>query len=228
MKKAVIVIDHGLFLFLQVLNYNQNTAILSTAYFPPIEYFYLLQKFENIVIEAEETYPKQTYRNRCIIYSEKGKLTLTAPVSKPFGKQTKTKDIEIFNEDRWQTNHWRAIFSAYQNSPYFLYYKDDLEIFFTKKANNLLTWNLEITETLCKLIGIKTKFEFSEEFVKTGSFENDYRFDISPKIPALHQHFPNYIQVFSDRHGFIENLSIIDLLFNLGPDTLNYLKKMGK
>jgi len=205
---------------------GSNTVIFSTAYFPPIAYFYLLQKFENIVIEAEETYPKQTYRNRCIIYSEKGKLILTAPVSKPFGNQTKTKEIEIFNEDKWQTNHWRAIYSAYQNSPYFLYYKDELEIFFTKKTNNLLTWNLEITERLCLLIGIKTQFSVSENFDKPGSLENDYRFDISPKTPAIHQHFPKYIQVFSDRHGFIENLSILDLLFNLGPETLDYLKRM--
>lgn len=209
------------------LNTISNTTFLSTAYFPPIEYFYLLQKFENVVIEAEESFPKQTYRNRCIIYSEKGNLTLTLPVSKPFGNQTKTKEIEIFNEDRWQTNHWRAIHSAYQNSPYFLYYRDELEIFFTKKAVNLINWNLEITKTLCKLIGIKTEFTVSKEFIKPESLENDHRFDISPKAPSLHMNFPDYIQVFSDRHGFIENLSILDLLFNLGPESVDYLKKIG-
>lgn len=212
---------------MQFLNKNQNTALLSTAYFPPVEYFYYLQKFENIVIEAEETYPKQTYRNRCVIYSEKGSLTLTAPVVKPFGNQTKTKDIEFFNEGRWQTNHWRAIYSAYQNSPYYLYYKDELEVFFTKKAANLLNWNLEITKTLCKLIGIKTQFSISKEFLKPGSLYNDHRFDISPKLPSLHSNFPKYTQVFSVRHGFIENLSILDLLFNLGPESMAYLKKIG-
>jgi len=210
------------------LTENSNTILLSTAYFPPIEYFYLLQKFENIIIEAEETYPKQTYRNRCIIYSEKGKLILTLPVSKPFGNQTKTKNIEIFNEDRWQKNHWRAIYSAYQNSPYFLYYKDELEIFFTKKAINLLNWNTEITKQLCKLIGIKIQLTISEEFTEPGSLKNDHRFDVSPKAPAIHQYIPKYIQVFSDRHGFIENLSILDLLFNIGPDTLDYLKRIGR
>jgi hypothetical protein len=209
------------------LNDYRNTVFLSTAYFPPIEYFYLLQRFENAVIEAEETYPKQTYRNRCVIYSEKGSLTLTAPVIKTFGNQTKTKDIELFNEGRWQKNQWRAIYSAYQNSPYFLYYQDELEIFFTKKAANLLNWNLEITKTLCQLIGIKTELSSSVEFVKPGSLQNDHRFDISPKTPSLHTNFPKYTQVFSDRNGFIENLSILDLLFNLGPDTLAYLKKMG-
>jgi hypothetical protein len=209
------------------LTTGSNTVFLSTAYFPPIEYFYYLQKFENAVIEAEETYPKQTYRNRCIIFSEKGKLTLTLPVSKPYGNQTKTKDILIFNEDRWQLNHWRAIYSAYQNSPYFLYYRDELEIFFTKKAVNLFNWNQEITKKLCQLIGIKSQIAVSEEFAKPGNVENDYRFIISPKLSSTLTKFPKYIQVFSDRHGFIENLSILDLLFNLGPDTMTYLKNMG-
>jgi len=209
------------------LNRNLNTVFLSTAYFPPIEYFYYLQKFEKAVIEAEETYPKQTYRNRCIIYSEKGKLTLTLPVSKPFGKQTLTKDIQIFNEDKWQRNHWRGIYAAYQASPYFLYYKDELEIFFTKKEFNLFSLNLEITKKLCQLIGIKTQIEVSQDFANPGSLKNDHRFDISTKQLSIHSNFPKYIQVFSDRHGFIENLSILDLLFNLGPDTLSYLKKMG-
>ena len=175
---------------MQLLNQNQNTALLSSAYFPPIEYFYYLQKFENIVIEAEETYPKQTYRNRCIIYSEKGNLTLTLPVSKPFGNQTKTKEINIYNEDRWQTNHWRGITSAYQASPFFLYYKDELEIFFKKEELNLLNLNLEITKKLCQLVGINSQIVISEKFEMPGKLMNDFRFSISPKLPPTLTNFP--------------------------------------
>jgi hypothetical protein len=208
------------------LKTESNTTLLATAYFPPIEYFYLLQKYDHVIIEAEETYPKQTFRNRCIIYSEKGKLDLTVPVSKPFGNRTKTKDVEIFNENRWQTNHWRAINSAYQHSPYFLYYKDEIEIFFTRKAINLLNLNMEITNKLCQVIGIKSRFSISQEYIKTGNLENDHRFDLYPKLKCAHLNFTNYIQVFSERHGFIQNLSILDLIFNLGPESLEYLKKM--
>lgn len=201
---------------------------LATAYFPPIEYFLLLDKYENAVIETEETYPKQTFRNRCQIYSEKGLLTLTVPVSRPYGKFSKTKDINIFNETNWQRNHWRAICSAYQNSPYFLYYKDELEFFFTEKVQNLLHLNLEICKKICQLTGITSNISVAEEFIKPGNIEHDYRYRISPKIQANQTRFEHYTQVFSDRHGFIENLSILDVLFNLGLQSREYLRKIGE
>ena len=125
-------------------------------------------------------------------------------------------------------NHWRAIYAAYQASPYFLYYKHELEFIFRNKHKLLFDLNLEITKKLCQIIGIKTQINITEEFVKQGSQKNDHRFDISPKVNPTIENFPAYVQVFSDRHGFIKNLSILDLLFNLGPDTLNYLKSIGK
>ena len=205
---------------------EQNHVLLSTAYLPPVEYFYYLLKADRVFIEQHETYQKQTYRNRCEIFSEKGKMSLTVPVIKPHGNHTRTKDILVFNGERWWLNHWRAIEAAYPGSPFFLYYRDELEVFFTGHHDNLLKFNLSLVDVICKLIGISPAIELTHSFVKNPAGVTDMRFEISPKKPATIEKFPEYIQVFSDRHGFIPNLSIIDLLFNLGPDTADYLESL--
>jgi len=197
--------------------------LLSIAYLPPAEYFHYLMKADTIYIEQYETYPKQTFRNRCIVYSEKGAMPLSIPVTKHEGNHTKTKDVLILNREKWYLNHRRAIEAAYLASPYFLYYRDELELFFTGRHDNLLRFNLSLLDTICKLIGMKPSVELTQRFVKEPADITDLRYMISPKKPALLKHFPEYIQVFQDRHGFIPNLSIIDLLFNLGPDTMDYL-----
>ncbi len=121
---------------------TEPTILLSTAYLPPVEYMALLLKYGNAIIEKEETYPKQTYRNRCSILTANGILNLSIPVSKPNGNNTKTKDISIINSSTWYTNHWRAMSSAYSGSPFFLYYKDYLQKFFIGKYDNLLEYNI--------------------------------------------------------------------------------------
>ncbi len=199
--------------------------LVSTAYLPPIEYMALVANCDIIILEKEESYPKQTYRNRCVIMTANGLLNLTIPVVKPYGNNTKTKDILILNSNRWFLNHWRAISSAYSGSPFFLYYKDDLEPLFTGKYINLIEFNTKLLEEICKLAGIDFRVEYSSTFIMPSDTPQltDYRFSISPKNSSLSNQFDTYTQVFSNKYTFKSNLSILDLLFNLGPETKGYL-----
>jgi len=196
---------------------------MSTAYLPPIEYFYFLNKSDAVNIEQFETYKKQTYRNRCRIYTEKGDTQLSIPVIKTFGNHTKVKDIQIFRDENWQKSHWKAITSAYQASPYFLYYMDDLSLIYQKKYKFLLDFNNDLLKIIFNNIGISIPLSLTNDFIKPLGEPNDFRYLISPKEDQLIEQYPSYMQVFDDRHGFIPNLSIIDLLFNLGPETRTYL-----
>lgn len=207
---------------------NSTPFILPTAYLPPIEYFALLNTSKAIIIEQHETYSKQTYRNRCEIYTEKGKMPLIIPVSKPSGKHTITADIRIFNQDKWYVKHWRAIETAYKAAPFFLYYSNEINSFYNGTIHNLLNFNLELTKLFCQIIGIETEFKLSADYLKRVDTKIDFREAISPKKPNIIKSFPDYTQVFSTNHGFIPNLSIIDLLFNLGPESYNYISELGK
>ncbi|MCF6170484.1 MAG: WbqC family protein [Bacteroidales bacterium] len=204
-----------------------QTVLLSTAYLPPLAYFHYLLKAEKVVIEQFETYPKQTFRNRCEILSANGKHSLSIPVIKVNGNHTLVKDVAILNEEKWQLKHRRAIEAAYRASPFFMYYVDGLEIFFRERFESLLQFNLELTRALCLMIGFEADISLSASYRKDCATCTDLRAAISPKQPAALDGFPAYTQVFSDRHRFLPNLSIIDLLFNLGPETQGYLEGLG-
>ncbi len=212
----------------------QLPLILSTSYLPPIEYFTSIINSKEVIIEKKESYKKQTYRNRCEIYGSNGKLNLSIPIIKVNGHNTKTEDIQISYTENWQKNHWRAIESAYNSSPFFLYYKDDLIKFFNEKHENLINFNYDLLMVLFEILEIKSKVKFSNKFIKNYD-ENyiDKRNLISPKNNTNnYKKFPAYTQVFDTKHGFIPNLSIIDLIFNEGPGAIDYLheacKKMKK
>jgi hypothetical protein len=198
--------------------------LFSAAYLPPVEYFIYLLKAETIFLDKYENYIKQTYRNRCYIYGPNGKQALSIPVSKPFGDKTPVKDIRISYLQRWQSIHWRSIEAAYNSSPYFLYYKDEIYRFYNEKIDLLIDFNSELTKILMRLICIKKDIHFTTNYQQSHDGLTDLRNKISPKTDEIST-FPEYTQVFSNKHGFLSNLSIIDLLFNEGPSTIDYLSK---
>jgi hypothetical protein len=212
---------------------NIPSLILSTSYFSPVGYFSLLTRFPFIIIDIHETFAKQTWRNRCTIISGNGHLNLTVPVERPNGNHTKTYDIVISNHSNWRVNHWRSIVSAYNNSPFFLYYKDMVEgLIFNNNHKLLHELNDEILKQLIDEFGFTVNIEISRQYVKhpDASLAIDMRGTLSPKNRELQKKqvlsFPSYYQVFEDRFGFQPNMSILDLIFNLGPETMDYMKSV--
>ncbi len=203
-----------------------DEIILSLLYLPPIEYFAWILNADSYKVELHENYIKQTYRNRCHIYTANGLLALSIPVHKTTGNHTLISDIEISYMDNWQINHWRAIESAYNKSPFFLYYQDDLKKFYTKTWKYLYEFNTALTECLLKKLKLNSIVNFTESFVPIIDIEKDLRYCIHPKEESKHIVFPKYYQVFESKHNFIPNLSIIDLLFNEGPESLQYLQSI--
>jgi len=202
---------------------TNSSILLPTAYFPSIQYFMMMAAADEVFIEVHETYPKQTYRNRCEIYSANGKLALTVPVIKPQGNHTKTKDITISDHQNWQIIHWRAIESAYAKSPFFMYYCDDLKPFFEMPAANLVHHNLLLLNKVNELIDLKIQIKFTENYEKNPTAKADYRDIMTPKKPFSLFPLKPYYQVFETRYGFLPGLSILDLLFNEGPGTKQIL-----
>lgn len=201
--------------------------ILPTSYLPNIEYFSILNSAKTVFIEIHETYPKQTYRNRAEILAANGILNLSIPVKKVQGNKTKTGQIKIDYTEQWNIKHWRAIESAYNSSPFFIYYKDDLQPHFRENLPGSLTeFNLKLTETICSFCGIKCEMAFSAYYEdKMHQQLIDYRNHFTPKT-RIKKKFPVYKQVFANKYDFINNLSIIDLLFNCGPESIAYLSNI--
>lgn len=200
-----------------------GSVLLSTAYLPPVSWVKEAILANKVYIEAWETYPKQTYRNRCHIAAANGMLALSIPVTKFHGKGTKTKDIEIFYGEDWQRVHRRSIEDAYTNSPFFLYYWDEFNTFFQKKHRFLLDLNMEIMQSVFGILQKKVEFDITENFEQEPEGIQDLRYSISPKVPFDLDEFPRYPQVFEERYGFQPDLSILDLIFNEGPASIQSL-----
>lgn len=205
----------------------KDTVYLSSAYLAPVEYYSKLLTYRQAFIEQHDNYTKQTYRNRCTIASADGPLTLSIPVEKYDSLKCPVKDIRISDHGKWRHLHWTAIVSAYKNSPFFDYYQDDLYPFYEKKWNFLFDYNQELCSLVCSLIDIQPSIQFTTEYHQHLSGENDFREIIHPKKDyklADPDFIPKpYYQVFKSRHGFLSNLSIIDLLFNMGPESILFL-----
>jgi hypothetical protein len=207
----------------------ENTVLLSTTYFGPIQYFTKFILYPNRLIEQFDHYSKQSYRNRCIIYGANGALTLSIPVLKGPGQKTRVMDIRIDYSRNWRKLHWKGIESAYNQSPFFEFYMDDIRAFLEKKYDFLLDLNLELLDYLLESHEIPGKYSLTKEYVEPSSGSiMDARFTIHPKLDyADDMHFSAipYAQVFSDRLGFLGNLSILDLMFNEGPNAGMIMEK---
>lgn len=203
---------------------SSNCSYLSSAYLPPIDYVRVVSQSENTFIESCENYQKQSYRNRCHIYSANGLLPLIIPVLREDNHSVKISEIKIDYSKEWQKQHWRAIVSAYKSSPFFDYYQDDIIPFYQEKENSLFDFNYKLLKTLLDLIGVDYLLDITKSFNQDYK-ECDYRELIHPKRPSIFNTNENgrYRQVFTHKHGFIPNLSIIDLLFNEGPNAISFL-----
>lgn len=200
--------------------------VISTAYFPPIIWMAFLHQKKNISIDAKETYPKQTFRNRCQIATANGLMNLSIPVKKPNGNQTISEDIQIEYQENWPLQHWKSIKTAYDSSPFFLYYQDDIEELLKKNYNSLIELNETIIKELTSLMNLDIEVKYTSDFEEIIPNKTDLRFDIHPK-KKLQINFPKYYQTFDDKLGFLPNLSILDLLFNLGPESILYLESIN-
>ena len=195
--------------------------ILSTAYFPPAEYFNLIKSAGSVLIEQEENYIKQTYRNRCRILTSNGILTLSVPVMKGGKIKARVKDITVDYSKRWQQVHIRAMVSAYSRSPYFQFYFEPLEKILLTNHKYLLDLNDQLLKKCLEILNIN-KFTTHTSSYETGSgTDTDFRYSISPGNISGYTARP-YIQVFQSSE-FVAGLSILDLIFNMGPESSGYL-----
>ena len=195
-------------------------VLLSTTYFGPIQWYQKLYRAEHVEIEQWESFQKQTYRNRCLIATANGVQALTVPVE--HGDSPLIKDIRLSNHGNWRHLHWNALQSAYGESPFFEYYQDDIRLFFERHWTFLLDFNEEIRQKMCELIDIQPNVSYTEGFIPEESPLTSYRTAISPKHPQDDPDFlpKRYYQVYEQKHGFLPNLSILDLLFNMGPESI--------
>ena len=201
--------------------------LVNTAYFPPIQYFSEIKNCSEILVEQHESYGKQSYRNRCDIMTANGVMTLSVPVVKGASLKILTKDVLVDYSTNWQKLHFKGIESAYKNSPYYDYYIDNLLPFFERKEKYLLDLNTKILRELMENIGLNRPLTFTEDYYPITVNHDDLRDVIHPKPARRRAERPftpkPYHQTFAERFPFTPNLSIIDLLFNMGPETGGYL-----
>ena len=198
-----------------------NSLLLPT-YFPSISHFAVMAQSENITFEMEDNFQKQTNRNRTYIYSPNGIQLLNITIKHSKSPHQKTKDVMIENEFDWQKQHFKSLEAAYRSSPFFEFFEDDIQPIFEKQHTFLMDLNLEVFDVVTKCLRMKIQFDKTEEYFREITNMTYFRDLVNGKKDA--NSFEKYTQVFDDKHGFINNLSILDLLFNEGKFAMDYLK----
>lgn len=213
-------------------------ALLSSSYFPPIQWMQKLHRYGRVIVEQHDNFCKQTYRNRCLIATANGVQALTVPIERYDGAKCPMCDIRISDHGEWRHQHWNAIVSAYGESPFFVYYEDDIRPFFERKWEYLVDFNMAITHKLCELLDVQPNIQLSSEYIDAEALQarlsseggaevrvDDFRDAIRPKRPLPDTDFTphQYYQVHTLRQGFQPNMSALDLLMNEGPEGIFYL-----
>ena len=197
-----------------------NNPLLPTAYLAPISYYAILLQHPNCSVELHEHFIKQSIRNRCDIYGANGKLRLSIPKERKGSSKTIIKNLKISYKQNWQKQHWNAIESAYNSSPFFEYYKDELKPFFEEKEEYLVSYNFKLQKIILIMLQHENIIKNTTKYLDKGDFFDlrDYTWELKKQ--------KKYDQVFMEKKGFIPNLSILDLLFNLGPESADYLHNL--
>ncbi|WP_435622867.1 WbqC family protein [Flagellimonas sp.] len=199
------------------------SVLLHPTYFPSIATFAVIVQNE-IIWEAFDNFQKQTYRNRCYICTDQGKHMMNIPIKHVGSNQGRQlyADVVLDQTTPWQKQHWRTLETAYRTSPYFEFYEDDIKPLYEKTEERLFTFNLRTIHTILGCLGIEKEFKSTSKYEIQPTNLNDARHLVDAKKPFEFS-LPKYEQVFEERHGFIANLSVLDLLFNEGPNTVDYL-----
>ena len=206
-------------------------VLLVTSYWPNLHYFFYVLNASIIHIEQFDNYSKQSYRNRTQILSSNGILNLSIPIKKNKSEKV-VNSIEISYKEDWQKNHWRAITSAYKNSPYFDFFEEDLKVFYSNKYNLLIDYNIEQLKFIVKVLKQKKNIQLTKQYESNPESVIDLRTIIHPKQSYLSDKLvankldQSYYQTFENKISFTPNLSILDLLFNKGLHTIDYLKSI--
>jgi WbqC-like protein family len=202
-----------------------NNILIHPTYFPSISHFVAMSQSDSITFEMEDNFQKQTNRNRMYIYSPNGIQLLNIPIKHSKDPHQRTKDVKLETAFNWQKQHFKSLEAAYRTSPFFEYFEDEIYPIFTKKHTFLLDLNLESMEIVAKCLKMKLEYRKTNEYFHEVTDFNDLRILANGKKDTAT--FESYTQVFGDKHGFLNNLSILDLLFNEGRYAFDYLKKQG-
>lgn len=205
---------------------KMQQLLLHPCYFGPISQFVALAKAPEIIFENEDNYQKQTYRNRMYIYGANGKLLLNIPIKHTGEKKQhqKYRDVRIENDFHWQKQHWKSLQSAYRTSPFFEFYEDDFEPLYSRKYDFLLDFNYDCLEVALESLQMEVDFQKTTTFESEPASVIDGRYLVNAKSEVSYD-FEAYTQVFVNKKGHLNNLSVVDLIFNEGPNALNYLSR---